>query len=52
VRNLERHASPGARFLLQPGELAALCGPLAVVTHGEGWRGDRFLARVIARREP
>src|SRR5262249_56660766 len=35
VRNLERHASPSPRFLLQPGELLALCRPLAVLTHSE-----------------
>lgn len=52
VRNLERHSSPGARFLLQPEELLALCRPLSVVTHSEDWQGDGFLARVIARREP
>jgi tellurite methyltransferase len=52
VRNLERHSSPSARFLLQPGELASLCRPLEIVTHSEEWRGDSFLARVIARRVP
>jgi tellurite methyltransferase len=50
VRNLERHASPGARFLLQPGELAELCRPLAILTHQEGWFEGSFLARIIARR--
>lgn len=52
IRNLERHSSPSARFLLQPGELATLCRPLEIVTHTEAWRGDGFLARVIARRAP
>ncbi|MFI5317904.1 MAG: class I SAM-dependent methyltransferase [Myxococcota bacterium] len=50
VRNLERHASPGARFLLEPNELRALCAGLALVGYSEEWRGDRFLARAIARR--
>lgn len=50
VRNLERHAKPSARFLLEPGELRALCAGLELVTYGEDWRDGRFLARAIARR--
>ena len=50
VRNLERHAKPGARFLLQPNELRALCAGLSLVSYTEEWRGGRFLARAIARR--
>lgn len=50
VRNLERHAKPSARFLLQPDELRALCAGLELVTYTEEWRDGRFLARVIARR--
>jgi len=50
VRNLERHASPSARFLLHPGELAELCRPLAIVTQQEDWFDGSSLARVIARR--
>ena len=49
LRNLERHAHPSARFLLKPGELLSLCRPLEIVTHSEDWRGDAFLARLIAR---
>jgi tellurite methyltransferase len=52
VRNLERSPHPSARFLLEPGELAVLARPLSVLTHSEDWRGERFLARLIARREP
>jgi tellurite methyltransferase len=50
LRNLERHASPSARFLLEPGELRALCADLELVACTEEWHGDRFLARAIARR--
>jgi tellurite methyltransferase len=50
VRNLERHASPGRRFLLEPGELLELCLPLEILSHSEGWEGDSFLARAVARR--
>jgi SAM-dependent methyltransferase len=50
VRNLERHARPSARFLLQPNELLALCAPLEVVYYREGWLGDRSLARIVASR--
>lgn len=57
VTNLERHASPGARFLLQPGEAAALveaAGPVRVCWSEEAWVGTgeaaRCLARVVAER--
>jgi SAM-dependent methyltransferase len=50
VRNLERHPSPSARFLLEPDELRSLCAGLALVTYTEEWRDGRFLARAIARR--
>lgn len=50
TRNLERHAKPSARFLLEPGELGRLCAPLALVHASEAWRDDRHLARAVARR--
>ena len=51
-RNLERHAHPSARFLLEPNELLALLGPLEVAYYREGWLGDRCVARALARRPP
>jgi tellurite methyltransferase len=50
VGNLERHAKPSRRFLLEPEELRALCAPLAAVFYGEGWQDDRCVARILARR--
>lgn len=58
VTNLERHASPGLRFLLQPGEAASwvAAAGLRVCWSEESWVGpgeaSRFLARVVAEREP
>lgn len=49
-RNLERHARPPARFLIEPGELLALCAPLEIVYYREGWLDGRAQARVIARQ--
>ena len=54
--NLERHASPGMRFLLEPGEARTLVegAGLRVRWAEEGWVGEgpgaRFLARVVAER--
>jgi SAM-dependent methyltransferase len=50
VRNLERHASPSKRFLVEPDELPRLCAPLETVGYREGWIGDSHLARILARR--
>ena len=50
VRNLERHAKPGARFLLQPHELARLLAPLEIAFYGESWAGERHVAQALARR--
>lgn len=50
VGNLERHAKPSRRFLLEPDELRALCAPLEVVFRCEGWQGDACVARILARR--
>jgi 2-polyprenyl-3-methyl-5-hydroxy-6-metoxy-1,4-benzoquinol methylase len=51
--NLERHAQPGPRFLLDPGEAAVLIerAGLEIVSAVETWsETDRHEARVIARR--
>jgi SAM-dependent methyltransferase len=50
TRNLERHAHPSRRFLLEPGELVRRVEPLAVAHAVEGWFDDRHVARVAARR--
>jgi tellurite methyltransferase len=56
VTNLERHASPGPRFLLQPGEAARAveAAGLQVRWAEEAWVGTgeaaRHLARVVAER--
>ena len=39
--NLERHPHPGARFLLDGGELRSLVGGLEVLSYAERWFGDR-----------
>ena len=50
-RNLERHAHPSARFLLDEGELPSLLGRgLTVLQHDEGWFDDRHEARLVARK--
>lgn len=54
--NLQRHAHPSARFLLDDGELPALLRGLAleIVRHEEGWAGpagaERHEARLLARK--
>jgi hypothetical protein len=50
VGNLERHAHPSRRFLLEAGELPGLCAPLRLVHSAEGWFDERCVARAIARR--
>lgn len=53
VVNLERHAKPSRRFLVEPGELAAWIETLGFETlvHREGWSDDGVHeAAVIARR--
>ena len=50
--NLERHPHPGARFLLEGGELRSLVGDLDILRYEEGWFGDRHEARVVARKRP
>ncbi len=48
--NLERHARPSQRFLLEEGEILELCAALVPLYHAEGWFEDRGLARFIGRR--
>lgn len=48
VRNLERHAKPSSRFLLEPGEIIDLVGDLKVDYYREDWFGDQALARLVA----
>jgi len=49
VTNLERHDRPGARFLLDRGELLDLVGELEIVHHSEDWRPNgRHEAHLLA----
>ncbi|MET0405287.1 MAG: class I SAM-dependent methyltransferase [Cystobacter sp.] len=49
--NLERHAHPSARFLLEDGELPWLLQGLDVLSFSEGWTEEgRHEARLVARR--
>ena len=49
--NLERHPSPGAPYLLEPGEASTFMSGLDVVHAEEGWScEDRHEARVVGRR--
>ena len=50
VRNLERGSGPPARYLLDEGELGALCSPLEIAFSREAWTAGQHLARVIARK--
>lgn len=50
-RNLERHPHPGARFLLEEGELGRLALGLEVLRLEEGWTpAGRHEARLLARK--
>lgn len=51
--NLQRHAHPSARFLLEEGELPGLVRGLEVVSYMEGWTEEgRHEARLVAMRGP
>jgi SAM-dependent methyltransferase len=50
TRNLERHAHPSRRYLLEPGEIVDLVAPLELLHYREGWFDDRALARIAARQ--
>jgi tellurite methyltransferase len=48
--NLERHAHPGPRHLLEPGELPGLLPGIDVVRHEEAWLDEgRHEARLVGR---
>jgi SAM-dependent methyltransferase len=50
-KNLERHARPGPRWVLEDGELPGLLGGLELLRSEEGWlESGRHEARVVARR--
>jgi len=50
-KNLERHARPGLRHLLEDGELGSLVSGLEVMRLAEGWFEEgRHEARLVARR--
>jgi SAM-dependent methyltransferase len=47
--NLQRHAHPSARFLLEDGELPGLLQGLEVLSYTEGWTEEgRHEARLVA----
>ncbi|MCH8921953.1 MAG: class I SAM-dependent methyltransferase [Planctomycetes bacterium] len=51
MSNLERHARPPARFLLEDGELPGLLGGLEIIRYEEGWQDvGRHEARLVARK--
>jgi SAM-dependent methyltransferase len=47
--NLERNASPSARYLLDDDELPRLVPGLEIVRHEQGWFDGRHEARLVAR---
>ncbi|HYO57736.1 class I SAM-dependent methyltransferase [Archangium sp.] len=48
--NLQRHAHPSARFLLEDGELPGLLDGLEIVSYTEGWTEEgRHEARLVSR---
>ncbi len=50
MRNLERHAHPSERFLLEEGEIRALASGLEILHLDEGWSpAGRHEARLLAR---
>jgi len=49
VRNLERHAHPSRRFLLEPDELHTLVEGVTVLRYEEGWSEGHHRARLWAR---
>src|SRR5436190_1959205 len=50
-KNLERHASPSERFLLEDGALPGLVWGLEILHYEEGWSNEgRHEARLLAQR--
>lgn len=50
--NLQRHAKPSERFLLEDGELPKLIRDLDLVYHREGWLSEGRHEAVIVARKP
>jgi tellurite methyltransferase len=51
IANLERHPSPAAAHLLDPGELPGFAAGLEILFSDEGWTAEgRHEARLVARR--
>ena len=49
--NLERHASPGAPYLISPGAMPGLLPGIEPILYEEGWSvEDRHEARLLGRR--
>jgi len=52
VTNLQRHAKPSRRFLLQPGQAAGIVDArpdLHITLQREAWIGDRHLSVIVGR---
>lgn len=53
MKNLERHASPAAQHLLDPGELPRLVPGVEILHYDERWSDEgRHEARLVGRRPP
>lgn len=50
VTNLERHAHPSRRWLVESDELVEVAAGLEILVDEDGWFDDRHLARLIARK--
>lgn len=50
VTNLERHARPSRRFLVEPNALLRRAGSLRVTYYREGWLEGRHVARIVAKK--
>lgn len=50
TRNLERHAHPSRRWLIEPNALLARVTDLELVYYREGWLDERHASRLLARR--
>jgi SAM-dependent methyltransferase len=51
VRNLERHAKPSRRWLVEQNELLHDLSGLTVLYYREQWTGGRHLARLVAQKD-
>ncbi|PJB48028.1 MAG: class I SAM-dependent methyltransferase [Deltaproteobacteria bacterium CG_4_9_14_3_um_filter_63_12] len=48
--NLERSAQPSRRYLVEPGELDGWFPQLETLVRYDGWVGERYVCRMLARR--